>query len=338
MPVRYYLPLAALAAVPPSYYLGAIWYMPLALLVLFTTMDALLGVERLARSAAVAPIVHRLVPWLYIPAQLAALLWGASVARETRSIVDLLGLAVALGLLAGIFGMLAAHEMIHSPRRWERLLGLSMLASVGYPHFSISHMIGHHRHAGTVGDPATARRDESAYRFLLRSISGQAAEAWRFECRRAHRYGGTLLGNRVLRYSAIALAIDGGIALAFGPLALLFQIITSAMAILVLELFNYVAHYGLARSNQSDGTLERFGPQHSWNAPQRFNNWALLNGGWHSDHHARSAAFYQHLHPVAAEPELPMGYAGSILLALVPPLWRRVMNPRIERLAATPLA
>jgi alkane 1-monooxygenase len=171
---RHYLPLAALAAVPIGHCLGAIWWLPPILLALFAGLDALLGAEQTATESDMAPIAHRLVPWLYIPTQLAALIWGASVAADSGNAGDSIGLAVVLGMLAGIFGMLAAHEMIHSPRRSERLLGLAMLAGVGYLHFSISHLVGHHRRAGTTDDPATARQGESAYGFLLRSIAGPA--------------------------------------------------------------------------------------------------------------------------------------------------------------------
>jgi len=329
MAARHYIPFVPLAAVPIGYHLGVVWCLPLALIAAFTALDAALGAESETRASAHAPLAHRLVPWLYIPLQLAALFWGAAVAGEANRNGDLLGLAIALGLLTGIFGMLAAHEMIHSPRRLERLLGLAMLAAVGYAHFAISHRLGHHRRAGTLEDPATARRGESAYRFLLRSIAGQIREARAIERRRAR-------GNRLLRYAAVSLAIYAVLAVAFGIPALLFQLTASAVAIVVLELFSYVAHYGLLRTRRADGTLEPFGPCHAWNVPRRFNNWAQLNDGWHSDHHARPATPYEQLRPIGGAPELPAGYAGSILLALVPPLWRRVMDPRIDRLA--PLA
>ena len=327
--IRYYTPFAPLAAVPLAQQLDMIWYLPIALIAAFITLDVAVGVEPETLRPARAPIAHRLVPWLYIPLQLAALLWGAAVAPNTSSNGDLLGLAVALGLLTGIFGMLAAHEMIHSPYRSERRLGIAMLAAVGYAHFAISHRLGHHRRAGTYEDPATARRGESAYRFFGRSIVGQAAEAWAIERRR----GSSLRQNRLIRYVALTLAIYAGLGAVFGIPALLFQVIVSAIAIVVLELFNYVAHYGLMRTRRADGTPEPFRPCHAWNVPQRFNNWAQLNDGRHSDHHARPATPYEQLHPVSGLPELPAGYAGSILLALVPPLWRRVMDPRIDRVA-----
>jgi alkane 1-monooxygenase len=106
-----------------------------------------------------------------------------------------------------------------------------------------------------------------------------------------------------------------------------------AVAILILELFNYAAHYGLLRRVLSDGSVEPLGPQHCWNARQRFNNWALFNGGHHSDHHRAPTKPYQRLTTGWAMPALPSGYAGTLCLALVPPLWWRVMEPRLAAVA-----
>jgi alkane 1-monooxygenase len=107
------------------------------------------------------------------------------------------------------------------------------------------------------------------------------------------------------------------------------------LAIVLLELFNYIAHYGLMRRHAWGGRLERLGPQHSWNAMRRMNNAALFNMGRHSDHHRHPARPYQSLDADPGAPELPVGYAGAILLALVPPLWRKVMDPRVEQVQAT---
>jgi alkane 1-monooxygenase len=109
------------------------------------------------------------------------------------------------------------------------------------------------------------------------------------------------------------------------------------LAIMLLELFNYIAHYGLARRPGPDGRLERFGPRHAWNTARRMNNWSFLNMGRHSDHHRFSARPYQRLETLEGAAHLPTGYAGALLLALVPPLWRKVMDPRVDRVMAGPI-
>jgi alkane 1-monooxygenase len=108
----------------------------------------------------------------------------------------------------------------------------------------------------------------------------------------------------------------------------------SYVAISVLEMFNYVAHYGLFRERNAVGSLEPFAPYHSWNSSNVMANPIIFNMGRHSDHHTRPSSLYETLRYIEGSPELPAGYAGSILLALVPPLWRRVMDPRVRDLRA----
>jgi len=311
MPLQHVFPYLFLALAQAALMLGApyLYFVPLALLVSFAGMDALFGTSVPSRGSAV---LHRLLLWLYIPLQIAMMGYGAIHAGEA-----LVPSALSTGALAGIFGMLTAHELIHSREAWERHLGLAMLVAVGYGHFRISHLQGHHRLAATRDDAATARQGESAYRFLLRSIVGQ----WRFVWTRAPRH--------VLAYSAASGAVYLAAFLLLGGAALAYLLLTSLVAILILELFNYVAHYGLERE-VVEGRPQPLSPAHSWNTNKRFNNWALFNGGRHSHHHGAPALPYQDLHAIEGSPELPFGYGGSIATALIPPLWRRIMDPRIE--------
>jgi alkane 1-monooxygenase len=108
----------------------------------------------------------------------------------------------------------------------------------------------------------------------------------------------------------------------------------SVVAISVLEMFNYVAHYGLLRERKASGAFEPFAARHSWNSSNMMANPIIFNMGRHSDHHTRPSSPYETLRYIEDSPELPAGYAGSILLALVPPLWRRVMDPRVHTLRA----
>ena len=125
---------------------------------------------------------------------------------------------------------------------------------------------------------------------------------------------------------------------AFSLRALGFFLGESALSILLLESFNYVAHYGLARRRRLDGRLEPLGPRHSWNSVRRMNNASLFNMGRHADHHRFSARPYNELEVLEGGAQLPCGYAGVILMALVPPLWRRVMDPRVDAAMDDPQA
>jgi alkane 1-monooxygenase len=189
-------------------------------------------------------------------------------------------------------------------------------------HFRIAHVYGHHTRAATADDPASARLGESLYAFLVRSIAGQFREAWHFDRRRSG-------GNRMLLYLSVEIAFLLTLALASWR-ALAFVIAAAAISVMLLESFNYVAHYGLVRRLRSDGRPEPLAPRHSWNSIRLMNNISLFNMGRHSDHHRHIARSYERLQPLAGAAELPSGYAAALLTALVPPLWRSIMDPRAE--------
>jgi alkane 1-monooxygenase len=294
-------------------------------------LAALIGAEFVApRGDARTPSAgpgHRAVILAYIPLQIAAVAWGTSLSPSLGAwgFVALVG---ALGVTCGVFGVLSAHEAVHSHDRREALLSCALLTAMSYRHFRIAHLHGHHRWAGTERDAASARLGEGFYGFLVRTVAGQFREAWVFEQRRAGWRGNRVLGDLVVM--AILL---GGLGAVLGPRAVGFFLVQSAIAVTVLELFNYIAHYGLVRRTSPDGRPERFGDRHSWNSSNVLANALVFNMGRHSDHHRSPAAAYQRLVARPA-PELPFGYAGGILLALAPPLWRRIMDPRALAWAA----
>lgn len=338
--LRFAIPFLFLATAPLGFGLGGAWaFLTLAFLpAALCGFDAALGFEDDAGGAADAA-VYLVMPWAYLAAQLAVIVWaGSVVARPATGLLQAVGLTVSVGLTAGVFGMVAAHELVHRPSRAARAGGLSFLAVVGYMHFRIAHIHGHHVRAATFEDPTSARRGEGAYRFIARAVVGQAAEAWAFETERLRRRGEPVIGpgNRMLVYAAIEAAIAAGFAL-MGPRAFAFWLGQAALAVVMLELFNYIAHYGLVRAAPPGGRVERLAARHSWNSTRRMNNAALFNMGRHSDHHRHPTRAYQGLEAMAGAPELPAGYAGAILLALVPPLWRKVMDPRVDAWMA-PLA
>jgi alkane 1-monooxygenase len=336
--LKYGIPFLFLAATPLGFLLGGAWsftaiaVLPLAML----GLDQTLGDER-ELSFHDGGATYRLLPWLYIGLQIAVDIWAAiAVAEPGTSFVEALGLTLSVGVTTGVFGILAAHEMVHSPLAWERGLGLTLLATVGYMHFRIAHIHGHHVRGATRDDPATARRGETVYAFVVRSVIGQAREAWDFEAARLTRRGRPIFGlaNRMLLYVGVEISIV--LALCFlGLRALAFWFAQAVLAIVLLELFNYIAHYGLERRRRPDGVFERIAPEHSWNSMRRMNNCALFNMGRHSDHHRRPTSPYQRLEAEPDAPQLPFGYAGAILCALLPPLWRSRMDPRVDALAQT---
>jgi len=286
------------------------------------------------RAALEASAGYRLVTWVWVPVQIALIGWlAASAARGQFAPLGLAGLIVSVGVTTGAIGITFAHELIHRPGAFERALGEVLLASVSYTHFAIEHVYGHHRHVATPRDPATARFGESVYTFYPRTVFGSLASALRIERDRLGRRGLPAWHplNRFWRYGAEQALLYGAVWAAAGAGAAAAVAAQAVVAFSLLEVINYVEHYGLERARRADGSYERVSPRHSWDSSHRMSNWVLINLARHADHHARAARRYQALDHLDEAPQLPAGYGTMFLVALVPPLWRRVMDPRAAR-------
>jgi alkane 1-monooxygenase len=275
----------------------------------------------------------RLAIWLWPPAHLAALACGlAAVANRTwtDSGPVLWQNGVVLGMTGGMFGVVVAHELMHGSSRWERGLAEMLMTVMSYPHWCIEHIHGHHRRVGTMADPATARVGESLYAFFPRAVVGSLSSAWQIEQRRLRSKGNGAIHNRFLRYSAVLAVLYSAVYLAFGQSGLVLLVIQGVVAFSVLEVLNYVGHYGLTRREIRDGMHEPVGIEHSWNANYAASNWLLFNVGLHADHHCHPGKSYECLEDRKEAPQLPAGYLAMFVLALIPPAWQFVMDPRAE--------
>ncbi len=250
-----------------------------------------------------------------------ALLAGVAWLAPTLGPMELVGVALATGIATGGIGITVAHELGHKRDRAGRTLAWGLLGSVAYSHFLIEHNRGHHGRVATMDDPASARLGEGFWRFLPRTVAGGLRSAWAFE-RAPLRRNGVVLGGLLTVFLFAVGAALGGIA------ALVLLALQAMVAITLLEAVNYVEHYGLERARHSDGGWAPVTPQHSWNASHRLTNWFLFNLQRHSHHHIDHARPYQTLQHLEQSPQLPTGYSGMVLLALVPPVWERVMGPR----------
>jgi alkane 1-monooxygenase len=332
--VRYGGPFLIALSIPVFWYLVA----PAAsILSVVMLLLLLIGAEAVSRRGAVPtappePRIFRFLPILYVPLQLALIVWGVAMVGHA-DVWSFIALALSIGVTTGVFGVLAAHELVHGHNRIEHAFGLAMLSGMTYRHFRVAHIFGHHRWAATENDAATARLGEGFYAFLIRTVTFQFVDAWRFEQRRTRDMGP--LANRVTRDVAAMALIYAVLFLLAGWRGALFFACQSAAGIIVLELFNYIAHYGLTRRTIG-GRREPFSDRHSWNSSNVMANLLIFNMGRHSFHHTRPTASYQTLRHVETAPELPAGYAGSILLALAPPLWRAIMDPAVQRLHNLP--
>merc|ERR1712151_870201 len=180
-----------------------------------------------------------------------------------------------------------------------------------------------------MGDPATSRYGESFYEFLPRAVKGEFLSACRIEAARLRRKGLPWWHSEIPAYFLVSAAMALVLAAATGPMAVPFFLAQSAVAVLLFESVNYLEHYGLERRELQPGQYEPVQPQHSWDSPARITNHVLFKLERHADHHAHAGKRYQTLQAYDSSPQLPAGYATMIFLAFFPPLWRRVMHPRL---------
>lgn len=290
-------------------------------------LDHAFGLNRANPAAGAIPRWSRALPVIYAVIHLAGLAMGLHQVVFAGTLGEKLGWTVSLGIGGGL-AIMVAHELMHRPSRLEQRLAEALMASTTYTHFCIEHVWGHHKRVATPDDPASSRRGESLYAFLPRTLWGSLASAWRIE--RARAAGGPPWRNRMVVYAVAQVALLAGLGAWLGPWGVAAFLAQSAIAVLMLETINYIEHYGLARQELAPGRYERVRPVHSWNASHRLSNWMILNLARHSDHHAWPGRNYAELRHHEDVPQLPEGYATMMLLAAVPPLWFRVMDPRLE--------
>jgi alkane 1-monooxygenase len=198
-------------------------------------------------------------------------------------------------------------------------------------HFAIEHVRGHHARVATDADPASARLGQSLYAFVPRSILRQFLSAWTLESQRLSRTGRRVwsLRNEMLVGLLLQAVWLAGIAALFGPGVMAAFVAVAVIAVVLLETVNYVEHYGLRRALGADGRPEPVRAHHSWNSDHVVSRALLFELPRHTDHHMNGGRPYQTLRSVSGAPQLPAGYPAMVMLALLPPLWSRVMDPRV---------
>lgn len=317
--------------------LGVFWFFgPFLVFVVFSLLDVAVGMDAENPPDSVIKWLeqdryYRWCTYVFIPVQYAGLvlacwLWSSG----DLSVVDSIGLALTMAMVSGI-AINTAHELGHKRASLERWLSKVALAQSGYGHFFIEHNRGHHVRVATPEDPASARLGESFWAFLPRTVWGSLTSSWHLERERLARTGSSpwTYKNDILNAWAMTLALYAILIAVFGWVVLPYLVIQSVVGASLLEVVNYLEHYGLMRQKREDGRYERTAPEHSWNSNNVASNVLLYHLQRHSDHHANPTRRYQALRHMDEAPQLPTGYAGMIVLAIVPPVWRRVMDHRV---------
>jgi len=228
-------------------------------------------------------------------------------------------LCVNTGLMTGIVSFNVAHELIHKSNRLEKMLGRFLLVTLFQGHFEIEHLFGHHKRLARDDDCSTAKINQSVYNFCYESIKKRYAKSWRL----ARIYNRTHL---MILYHLCEAIFISEIIQYFGFWSTMFVIIQAFIAIIIANMVNYIGHYGIVRDSK-----EKVDIHHSWNADSYITNCLTFKVQRHSDHHINSNKSYEQLNDFDHSPRLPTGYAGCILLSLIPFLWYRVMNKRLKK-------
>jgi alkane 1-monooxygenase len=331
-----FAPFLAWASVEVTGFEGFWFFGPLLVFGVFPLLDIAIGVDPSNPPDSVLKWLeqdryYRWCTYLFIPVQYAGLIFACWLwSSGDLSVLESIGLALTMGVVGGI-AINTAHELGHKRDDMEKWLSRVALAQTGYGHFFIEHNRGHHVRVATPEDPASSRLGESFWAFLPRTVSGSLRSAWAIEAARLDRLGKSHWGlqNDIIGAWAMTILLFAALAIAFGPVVLPYLVLQAILGFSLLEVVNYLEHYGLLRQRKEDGRYERCRPEHSWNSNNVASNVLLYHLQRHSDHHANPTRRYQALRHVDEAPQLPTGYAGMIVLAWFPPLWRRVMDPRL---------
>lgn len=309
------------------------WLTPAALYVLLPVLDALAGrdlrnpatTDRNALTDIGVPLAASLsylgvLPWA---------LWMLATHPGAFGPLDLAGWTVSLASLGGVVAINVSHELIHRRSAGMRNLGGLMLACVGYGCFKLEHPRWHHAKVATPEDPSSAPRGSTVYGQVLRALVLNTLHGWRLGFEAARRAGRPAWMNEMFAWYGITLGLAVAAFVVLGPVVGWVYLGHAVGSCVLLEVINYVEHYGLERERREDGRWVPPDRRHSWDADFWLSNAILLQLPRHADHHVNPSRPFPALQRSEEAPRLPFGYATALLVALVPPLWRRVTTPRL---------
>lgn len=259
------------------------------------------------------------------------------VTAENPAPHEWVGAVFSMGIFCGAFGINIGHELGHRRERFHRITANLLLATSLNTHFYVQHNRGHHRYVSTPVDPETARYNESLYAFWVRTLISGYREAWAIQLKELKKRELHFLSakNDMFWFQLMQLALIIAVFALFGWVGLVGFGIAALIGILMLATINYIEHYGLLRKEIAPGRFEKVMPCHSWNSNHLLGRLILFELSRHSDHHYKASRKYQILKHHDQSPQMPTGYPGMMLLSIVPRLWFKVMNPRVEAVRNT---
>jgi fatty acid desaturase len=267
---------------------------------------------------------------LLLLAFFAAVGWSLGAVRNLNSWFLIVLAGASSGYVLGAVGIAAAHELGHRRSWWDQFLGQALLACIGYGHYQVAHS-RHHVRAGLPEDPASARKDESLWGFLPRYIVG----IWRDAMDAAAHHRG-LRRYRPAVLMTFSLSAILLIAVFLGPKSLVFWLSQGVTGLFLIASVDYIQHWGLQRRRLDDGRYERQGPSHTWESHFWLSERLTMNLTRHNFHHLLPGRDADTLERVPEAPQMPCSYSSMVMVAAVPPIFRRMMIPRLPSGASAP--
>ncbi len=293
--------------------------------------------KNLTEKEVDSKLKRRLFDWLLylnLPLVYGIVAYGLTVvASNNLETFEFIGLIFTVGIVLGVNGINVGHELGHRQSTNERFLGKALLLPSFYMHFYIEHNYGHHLHAATPEDPATARYNQSVYSFWFTSTIRQYFNAWSIQKKLLQNNNLSFFSikNDMLWFSILQLVYLIVVFIVFSYTGLLFALFSGVVGFILLETVNYIEHYGLLRLKTKSGRYERVKEMHSWNSNHVIGRIVLYELTRHSDHHYKSSKKYQVLDCHDQSPQMPYGYPTSMVLSMFPPLWFKIMNKRVPK-------
>jgi alkane 1-monooxygenase len=316
--------------------------LPIYAFVIIPLLELLLHADRHNLSAVEQELVkadrwYDLQLYLIVPVQVGLMvILCFQLADPKWTTAEIVGKIWSAGIGCGVMGINVAHELGHRSKKYEQTMAKILLLTSLYMHFFIEHNRGHHKHVSTPEDPASARRGQNLYAFVVQSAWGSYWSAWALENKRLRKLGKSpfSLRNEMLAFQLIQVALLVIIGWVGGLFVLMGFMIAAILGFLLLEAVNYIEHYGLQRACSPSGVYEPVTHEHSWNSDHVVGRLLLFELSRHSDHHYRAARKYQTLRHMDGSPQMPTGYPGMLVLAAFPPLWFAIMHRQIDRFHA----
>jgi alkane 1-monooxygenase len=338
--IKYLLPLILYIGAIRSFHThGIVVWFPLFLAWIFIPLVELFikpdpgNMEAAEEELAKADKIYDLILYLIVPLQFIALYFFLkNITDNSLAWYDITGRVMVMGLMCGVFGINVGHELGHRVNIFEQTLAKMLLLTSLYMHFFIEHNKGHHKRVATPEDPSSARYGEWVFTFYFRTIILSYLSAWQIAGNDVRKKNKAVISlyNEMIQFHLIQIAFVAMIFIVFGWQAMVYFFIAAGIGILLLETVNYIEHYGLQRKELGEGKYERAMPVHSWNSDHLIGRLFLFELSRHSDHHYLASRKYQVLRHHDDAPQMPTGYPGMMILALMPPIWFWVMNKKIK--------